>query len=254
MTAHEKDVGIKSIFEIMELKDVEFPDSVFKKLNQINVSKITEIKEIKGTKLTYLSWADAWTWIKLMFPESSMCVYETPDGSPLFRLNNSGYVKVGVTVDNVEHVEMLPVMIGNSSMTYENITSMDVTRTIQRCATKAIARHGLGMHVYRGEDIPDGDDEKKPAQAQVPIRTTVKTETPKFQTADTIDTKTSNIEYIEYHQKAGGRVSEIIAQMLRQWNVATVRRLPDDKRDKLRLIVSDYLTIQQEEAEAKGGA
>ena len=37
----------------------------------------------------------------------------------------------------------------------DNITSMNVNTAIQRSITKCIARHGLGLYIYAGEDLPD---------------------------------------------------------------------------------------------------
>jgi hypothetical protein len=34
--------------------------------------------------------------------------------------------------------------------------TFDINKTIQRCFAKACAMHGLGLYVYRGEDLPDG--------------------------------------------------------------------------------------------------
>jgi len=237
MTAKEKP-GIKSIFEVMDLKDVKFPDSVFKTLNQVNVSKITETKTIGGRALSYLSWADAWTWVKLMYPDASMRVYETPEGSPLFTLNKSGYVKVGITVNGVEHIEMLAVMVANRSMDIAQIQATDVINTIQRCATKAIARHGLGMHVYRGEDIPDDDktiNEKRPETKAAPPTTATKIPTPRssFVPASEVNPVLADFEFLEYHQKQGGAPSKVIADYLKKFDKATVRRLSDDQRVKV---------------------
>lgn len=66
------------------------------------------------------------------------------------------YVKVGVTIEGLEYIEMLPVMdYRNKSIAFDKVTSCDVNKTIQRAITKAIARHGLGLYVYAGEDYPD---------------------------------------------------------------------------------------------------
>jgi hypothetical protein len=43
----------------------------------------------------------------------------------------------------------------NKSVNLENITSVDVNKAIQRSITKASARHGLGMYIYAGEDLPE---------------------------------------------------------------------------------------------------
>ena len=45
----------------------------------------------------------------------------------------------------------------NKSIPFENVTSMDINKTIQRSLTKACARHGLGLYIYAGEDLPEGE-------------------------------------------------------------------------------------------------
>ena len=43
----------------------------------------------------------------------------------------------------------------NKSIPLESITSFDVNKAIQRSLTKACARHGLGLYIYAGEDLPE---------------------------------------------------------------------------------------------------
>ena len=43
----------------------------------------------------------------------------------------------------------------NKSIPLESITSFDVNKAIQRSLTKAVARHGLGLYIYAGEDLPE---------------------------------------------------------------------------------------------------
>ena len=45
----------------------------------------------------------------------------------------------------------------NKSILLENITSFDVNKAIQRSLTKACARHGLGLYIYAGEDLPENE-------------------------------------------------------------------------------------------------
>ena len=72
------------------------------------------------------------------------------------------WVKTGVTIDGLEHIEYLPVMdMRNQSIPYERVTSFDVNKAIQRSLTKAVARHGLGLYIYAGEDLPEMEREQQ---------------------------------------------------------------------------------------------
>ncbi len=132
--------------------------SVFETLNKINVNDKTE----KKNGLTYLSWAWAWGEAKKQYPEASYTIYENNDGWNYFTDGRTCWVKTGVTIEGLEHIEYLPVMdYRNKSITVESVTSFDVNKAIQRSLTKALARHGLGLYIYAGEDLPDGEEEPK---------------------------------------------------------------------------------------------
>ena len=45
----------------------------------------------------------------------------------------------------------------NKSIPQASVTSFDVNKAIQRSLTKACARHGLGLYIYAGEDLPEGE-------------------------------------------------------------------------------------------------
>ena len=125
--------------------------SVFETLNAINVNGRTETKN----GLTYLSWAWAWATAKEHYPEATYKIYEDADGVFYHRDHNSAWVKTGVTIEGIEHIEYLPVMdFRNNSIELVKIKSTDVNKAIQRSLTKALARHGLGLYVYAGEDLP----------------------------------------------------------------------------------------------------
>lgn len=137
--------------------------SVFETLNAINVSGKTE----KKNGLTYLSWAWAWGEIKKVYPNATYTIYEreTQFGAVnYFTDGRTCWVKTGVTIEGLEHIEQLPVMnYSNQSILLDKVTSFDVNKTIQRSLTKAIGRHGLGLYIYAGEDLPE---EVKEQQAQ----------------------------------------------------------------------------------------
>lgn len=131
----------------------------FVTLNNINVNDKTE----KKNGLTYLSWAWAWGEVKKLFPDATYTIYENADGLFYHTDGKTCWVKTGVTVNGVEHIEYLPVMdFRNASIPYEKVTSFDVNKAIQRSLTKAVARHGLGLYIYAGEDLPEEERVNEP--------------------------------------------------------------------------------------------
>jgi len=139
------------------LKGVLFKMSVFETLNKINVND--KVEEKNG--LSYLSWAYAWAEVKKIYPQAKYTIYENAEGWNYFTDGRTGWVKTGVTIEELEHIEYLPIMdFKNKSIKLENITSYDVNKAIQRSLTKALARHGLGLYIYAGEDLPEGEAEQ----------------------------------------------------------------------------------------------
>lgn len=142
--------------------------SVFEVLNSINVNEHTE----QRNGLTYLSWAWAWAEVKKRYPVATYTIYENADGLFYHTDGMTAWVKTGVTIEGLEHIEYLPVMdFKNKSIPLEKITSFDVNKAIQRSLTKALARHGMGLYIYAGEDLPEEEkkakEEEKKAQEEV---------------------------------------------------------------------------------------
>ena len=137
--------------------------SVFETLNAIDVSKYTE----KKGNLTYLSWAWAWGKVKENYPDATYKIYENAQGLIYHTDGKTCWVKTGVTIDGIENIEYLPVMDNrNNSIPLANITSRSVNDSIQRSLTKACARHGLGLYIYAGEDLPEAVADEKKAQQE----------------------------------------------------------------------------------------
>ena len=105
-----------------------------------------------------MSWAWAWGEVKKIHPTANYKIYETETGVNYWTDGRTGWVKTGVTIDDIEHIEYLPIMdFKNKSIPLESITSFDVNKAIQRSLTKACARHGLGLYIYAGEDLPESE-------------------------------------------------------------------------------------------------
>ena len=141
-------------------------NNYFIELNKIDVNDKIE----KKNGLSYLSWAYAWGELKKRFPNATYKIYENtlPNGYVVnyFTDGKTSYVKTSVTVNDIEHIEELPVMdYRNKSIPLEAMTSFDVNKAIQRSLTKAVARHGLGLYIYAGEDLPEQEPKEAPKQA-----------------------------------------------------------------------------------------
>ena len=144
--------------------------SIFETLNPVNVGDHIE----KKNGLSYLSWAWAWAELKKHYPDSFYTIYESEKGCFYHTDGKTAWVKTGVTVVSdenrmgIEHIEYLPVMdFKNRSIPVSNITSVDVNKAIQRSLTKAVARHGLGLYIYAGEDLPEEAAKEQKAQKEV---------------------------------------------------------------------------------------
>lgn len=134
------------------MKKEENNKSVFEVLNAIDCNEHVE----KKNDLSYLSWAWAWQIVKKNYPDAFYTIYENASGLFYHTDGKTCWVKTGVTINGLEHIEYLPVMdFKNKSIPLNEVTSFDVNKAIQRSLTKAVARHGLGLYIYAGEDLPE---------------------------------------------------------------------------------------------------
>ena len=160
--------------------------SIFENLNSINVNEHVE----KKNGLSYISWVWAWAEFKKKYPDATYTVWKDEKGLPYAYDPNTGYMcYVTVTAEGLTHEMWLPVMDGaNKAMkaepytvtnrygkqtTVEAATMFDINKTIMRALTKCLAMFGLGLYIYAGEDLPEGEEapvaEAKPAPAPDPI-------------------------------------------------------------------------------------
>lgn len=127
--------------------------SVFQTLSAVSVKDKIERKG----NLDYLSWANAWATLKQHYPDAQRKIYEHDHtGFNYFTDGKTAWVKVGIVVDELEHIDYLPIMdFRNNAIPIEKVTATDVNKTIQRSTAKAIAMHGLGLSLWTGEDVPE---------------------------------------------------------------------------------------------------
>lgn len=147
--------------------------AAFETLVALNVNEHTEKKE----GLTYLTWSWAWDEIKRRFPEASYTIWKDAKGLPYVYDELTGFmVYTTVTIEGITHEMWLPVMDSkNKAMkavpytyatkygekTVEAATMFDINKTIMRCLVKNLAMFGLGLYIYAGEDLPQGEEEPK---------------------------------------------------------------------------------------------
>ena len=208
-------------------------NKTFKQLNSININDKVKSK----MNLNYLSWSYAWGELLNNYPDAFMTVYtrsvETVETTvqedkenaitktttskstqeiPYFSDGRSCFVKVGVTVSGVEYIEYYPIMgLKNDAIRASSVTMTDVNKALQRAFVKACARHGLGLYIYAGEDLPE-------AEKAAPVEISNKTDFQSVQ-KDVINLVTkmqNNPEVIRYIKEIfqGTRLSQTTEQHL----------------------------------------
>ena len=122
-------------------------DSAFDKLSKINV---TEHIEKKG-QFSYLSWPFAISEISKVDPSVT---WEFPN--PVTYPDGTMMVFCNVTSGGRTLPAFLPVM-DNRNKAIANPNAFDINKAYQRCLVKGIALFGLGLYIFAGEDLPEGE-------------------------------------------------------------------------------------------------
>jgi hypothetical protein len=128
----------------------------FEEIIKINVNDKTE----KKGNLTYLSWSWAWTEFKKIYPKATYTV-DKFDGTYCTGNEKLGYmVRTEVLADDLVYEMWLPIMdMRNNAILQPKMT--DVNKAIMRCLAKNLAMFGLGLYIYAGEDLPEGEEEEE---------------------------------------------------------------------------------------------
>ena len=134
-------------------------------MSNLQTVNISELLEKKGN-LSYLSWAHAWGEALKIDPAATFEVHAFDRGDGVKQsymdVNGTALVWVTVTMNGKPMTCQLPVM-DHKNKAITNPDAFAVNTAMMRCMVKAIALHGLGLYVYKGEDLPDGDEEERPA-------------------------------------------------------------------------------------------
>ena len=120
----------------------------FTELDMVDVTKHIQ----KKGRFSYLSWTYAVRELKKLHPTATWHIHEH-DGVPFIKTECGYFVKVTVQVNDVQATQIHPVL-DNYNKTIDTPNAFEINTSIQRCLVKAIALHGLGIHIYAGEDLP----------------------------------------------------------------------------------------------------
>ena len=124
--------------------------SVFETLSEIDVGQFTD----KKGQFTYLSWADALNILLKHYPEATWHVISDSNGYPYTNTPSGCFVTVEVIVEGISRTQIHPVL-NHVNKTIEMPNAFEINTSIQRALAKCIALHGLGLYIFRGEDLPE---------------------------------------------------------------------------------------------------
>ena len=126
-------------------------------LLKTNVNEHTERKQ----NLTYLSWA--WAWAEALKADPKATYKVEMFGDKCFMdINGTAMVWVTVTIFDKAMTCQLPVM-DHRNKAIPKPDAFQVNTAIMRCMTKALSLHGLGLYIYAGEDLPEGEQVQEEA-------------------------------------------------------------------------------------------
>ena len=123
-------------------------------INKMLSANVNNHTEKKGN-LTYLSWA--WAWAEALKADEDATYKVEMFGDKCYMdINGTAMVFVTVTMFRKPVTCQLPVMDFRNKAIVDP-DAFAVNTAIMRCMTKALSLHGLGLYIYAGEDLPEGE-------------------------------------------------------------------------------------------------
>ena len=142
--------NVPLLYEEIDLR-YTYEAKVFKEIwNNLSAVDVSDSIK-KKNNLSYLPWSNAWSIMMEHYPGMKVYFHE-----PEF-FSGSAIVTVTVTIGCVSRTCFLPIMEGYKNSSVLNPLSRDVGDSWMRCMVKCFALFGLGISIYTGEDIGEGD-------------------------------------------------------------------------------------------------
>jgi hypothetical protein len=100
--------------------------------------------------------------------------------------------------------------------TVEAATTFDINKTIMRCLVKNLAMFGLGIYIYAGEDLPEGDSASMKVEA--PKKTAPAVADGLVDLKKGTDNWDAVVKYVTTNKALG--IEKIGAQLVRKYKVS----------------------------------
>lgn len=147
---------------MQEKTKAEIAKEIYQTLSRVELEiEQKKKKDEKGniTILDYASWAEVFDKLLKHYPDFEYEVFSDFNTClPFFGNEKNGYfVKTAVTIKGITKEMFLPVLNFANNTIIGDIKMKDATNAIMRCLAKNIAVFGLGLYIYKGEDIPKND-------------------------------------------------------------------------------------------------
>ena len=128
--------------------------AIWDTLSRLDLSQYVE----KKVGLSYVSWANALAVLMDHYPEATW--EYTPD---LWLDNKTVEVGCTITIGECSRHMTLPVM-DHKMNAVTDPSSRQISDARMRCWVKCIALFGLGLYLYRGQDLPQSEPAPDPMQ------------------------------------------------------------------------------------------
>tara|TARA_R100001082_G_C4335626_1_gene147645 strand:+ start:72 stop:770 length:699 start_codon:yes stop_codon:yes gene_type:complete len=149
-----------------DLKNSNGEPNSFEQLESIDLTKYIQ----KKGRFPYVSWADAVAIMSKRHPDITWTITKFTTRNETFVNDNlvqtertlpymmdsqgNAFVEIKTTVNDKE-LEIIHPVLSNTNKPIKFPSSWDINTAIQRGLVKTFALHGLGLYIYRGEDLPE---------------------------------------------------------------------------------------------------
>lgn len=225
--------------------------NVYTHLKTQDIAPMVEKKKISNSfQPDFLSWTHVWEFLLQTYPE-----FELEHLPPIKHDDGTMTVECKLTIPFAEHrlvrSERLYVM-DNKMNAIKNPNAQAINKADKRCFVKCAALFGLGIQLFTGEDLPDGETIEPPPPVAKPEPTpepVVESQLP--------DDPTLGTELLVQWAKASLKHIGTSDSVRSVWaaNKAWITTLENDHPDVFKKLMQEFtqLTKQIKEEESSNG-